>query len=198
MVDGGRAGPVGASVLAIALSAVLALACGSDDDGSSGAASPSTGEPSASVEEATTTAPDRDARSGSSTASPATDAAAATDAVVPGADPEVDAVVTAWTTVFDSATPVDAKGPHLQEADALRATLEAYAGAGSQVGGIALVPSGVRIDGDTAIITYDVNFAGTEAYGDQTGRVVRADGSWTVSREQFCAFMASARTPCPE
>lgn len=115
----------------------------------------------------------------------------------PTAEAEADAVAEAWTTVFDSSAPIDTKAPFLQDAAAHRATLEAYADAGDQVGGITLAPSAVVVDGDQATVTYDVRFAGTEAYGDQTGTAVRNGGTWLVPTDAFCRFMAASRTPCP-
>lgn len=103
----------------------------------------------------------------------------------------------AWQLVFDSEADVDAKVDHLAESAALRGTLEAFAETGATMGGISLTPTDVVIDGDSAVITYDVMFGGTVAYGDQTGTIALVDGNWTVSREEFCGFMASARTPCP-
>lgn len=96
--------------------------------------------------------------------------------ITPGADPEVDAVVTAWTSVFASSVPV---------ADKL----------GQRVGGISLRPTAVTATGETAEVTYDVLFGGT-AYSGQTGTVTRPAGRWVVGTEQFCSFMAAARTPC--
>ena len=62
---------------------------------------------------------------------------------------------------------------HIADAEALRTTIEAYTPAGEAVGGIALSPTDVVVDGDTATITYDVMFAGQPAYQAQEG-VVRA------------------------
>ena len=158
------------------LAAGLALAgCGESDDGD---------EAVDAVETTATTAP---------TTTETTAEAEGPDT----SDPEVAAVVETWTTVFDSATPVEAKVALLADGETHRATLEAYAGAGQQVGGITLVPTDVAVDGDAATVTYDVEFAGNPAYEDQTGTAVRQGDAWVVATEQFCEFMASARTPCP-
>lgn len=134
-------------------------------------------------------------------AAPATTQVAATTAAVaggyvPGADPEADAVAEAWTGAFDSTTGFDDKAPFVADAEALRATIEAYTPAGEAVGGIALVPTAIVITGETAAVTYDVTFAGQPAYQDQDGIVERVDGAWVVSRDEFCNFMAAARNPC--
>ena len=117
-------------------------------------------------------------------------------AIVPGEDADVDAVVEAYSTVFDSATTSDEKAAYLPDAAALQATIDGYATAGEAVGGIVLQPTAVSIDGDNADVTYDVLFAGTPVYEDQEGTAVLVDGVWTISRDEFCGFMASARNPC--
>jgi iron complex transport system substrate-binding protein len=131
-----------------------------------------------------------DAIAGTSTA-PAGDAA-------PGVGEDAsEAAATAWSVVFDSTTSFEDRAPHLEDADALASTIEAYIAAGSTMGGISLAPTDVTVDGDTATITYDVLFGENPAYGDQTGEMTLVDGVWTVARDEFCSFMASARNPCP-
>jgi len=53
------------------------------------------------------------------------------------------------------------------------------------------------IAGDTATVTYDVMFGESAAYTALTGEITNVDGTWTVSRSEFCSFMASARNACP-
>ena len=108
------------------------------------------------------------------------------------------AVAEAWTTVFDSTVTADAKAPFLEDPTAAAPTLAAYATTGEMMQGITLEPSDVTIDGDTATVTYDILFAGTAAYEDQTGEVANVDGTWKITTEQFCSFMATARTPCAD
>lgn len=102
----------------------------------------------------------------------------------------------AWATVFDSAADFADKVPHLQDAAALEVSNAAYAEAGERMNGISLEPTSAAIDGDVAAITYNVLFAGSAAYEDLTGEVLLVDGVWTVTRETFCGFLATARTPC--
>ena len=185
-----------ATGVAIAV-AVLLAACGDDD--SSGAdttgaptpAPPTTAAPTTAAP--TTAAPTTAAPT---TAAP-TSAAPTTAAAEPGApDGDDKAAATAWALVFDSTAPFDQKAPHLADADALAATIDAYAATGVGFGGITLVPTAVVVDGDTAAITYDVEFGGNPAYGDQQGMLTRVDGVWVVGRDEFCSFMASARVGC--
>ncbi|MFV0308593.1 MAG: Fe2+-enterobactin ABC transporter substrate-binding protein [Desertimonas sp.] len=110
---------------------------------------------------------------------------------------EEQAAADAWAMVFDSAVGFDDKAPHLDDADALRETVEAYTTAGETMGGITLEPTAVVVDGDGATVTYDVLFGGTVAYADQEGSIALVDGTWVVGRDEFCGFMASARNACP-
>jgi iron complex transport system substrate-binding protein len=103
----------------------------------------------------------------------------------------------AWSLVFDSSVGFDDKAMHLEDADALRGTVEAYTVAGDAMGGISLVPTAVVVDGDTATVTYDVMFGDTAAYTALSGVITQVDGTWVVSRTEFCSFMASARNACP-
>lgn len=102
----------------------------------------------------------------------------------------------AWALVFDSTAEFAGKAPHLEDAAALESSNAAYAASGEGFGGFGMEPTAVEINGDEAIITYNVLFGGTAAYTDLTGTAHRVDGTWTVSREAYCGFLASARTPC--
>jgi iron complex transport system substrate-binding protein len=103
----------------------------------------------------------------------------------------------AWSLVFDSSVTFDDKAPHVEDAVALRSTIDAYTAAGDAMGGITLVPNEVVVAGDIATVTYDVTFGGTAAYTALTGEIELIDGTWVVSRAEFCGFMASARNACP-
>lgn len=117
-------------------------------------------------------------------------------AVVTSDDP-ADAAADVWRLVFDSSVGFDDKEAHVEDAEALRATIDAYTAAGATMGGITLVPTDAVVDGDTATVTYDVMFGGTAAYTALTGEIAQIDGTWIVSRAEFCGFMASARNACP-
>ncbi len=173
------AGTVRISALA-AMFVLVTASCGGDD----GSARPSA-SPAATASSAATTA------TTATTASPTS-----LSEIVDGIDPDADAAAQAWTTVFDSTTPVEAKLAFLAEPEAHRSTLEAYAGAGQGVGGITLAPTAVEVEGDTAMITYEVRFAGNLAYGDQEGTLTRGPDGWVVPTEELCSFMAEARVPC--
>jgi iron complex transport system substrate-binding protein len=111
-------------------------------------------------------------------------------------DDDQAAAALAYETVFDSATDAGAKAEFLPDVADLAPTIEAYSAAGDGMGGIAMDVTSVVVDGDTATVTYDVLFGGNPAYSDLSGTLVRAGDSWTVTRDEFCSFMASARTPC--
>lgn len=107
------------------------------------------------------------------------------------------AAADAWAVVFDSTVAYDVKAPHLDDAEALQATVESYADAGAAMGGISLVPTAILIDGDHALVTYDVLFGENPAYTSLEGEMDLVDGVWVVSGDEFCSFMASARNACP-
>ncbi|MEM9514196.1 MAG: hypothetical protein AAGA42_05000 [Actinomycetota bacterium] len=185
----------------VAAGALLLAACGDDDsEGSadttaaSSTAAPTTAAPTTAAP--TTAAPTTAAptTAAPTTAAPTTAAATSAPSEPGGGDDE--AAATAWALVFDSTASFDQKAPHLADADALAATVEAYAATGDGFGGITLVPTAVVVDGDSAAITYDVEFGGNPAYGDQQGTLTRVDGVWVVGRDEFCSFMASARVGC--
>ncbi len=163
----------------------LAAACGSDDDA---AQTDSTLAPAATEAPPTTEPP--------TTAPPTTAPPTTAPPTTVAADDPAAAASAAWALVFDSSVPFDDKAAHLAEADTLRATVEAYGGAGAGFGGISLVPTATAVEGDEATITYDVNFGANPAYSDQSGTITLIDGVWTVSRDEFCSFMASARLSC--
>jgi iron complex transport system substrate-binding protein len=112
-------------------------------------------------------------------------------------DGEVDAAAAAWSLAFDSSVGFDEKAPHVEDAEALRSTIESYTDAGAAMGGITLVPTDVVVNGDAATVTYDVMFGDSAAYTDLSGLISLVDGTWVVSRAEFCGFMASARNACP-
>lgn len=110
------------------------------------------------------------------------------------------AAIEAWALVFDSSADFGDKAPHLEDSGFLASSNASYAAAGESMGGISLDPTGAAIDddGDTATITYDVLFGEQPAYTDLTGTIGLVDGVWVVGREEYCGFLASARTPCEE
>jgi iron complex transport system substrate-binding protein len=178
-------------VAACALVPLVALAaCGDDDD--STASTGTTADAGAAV--TTTAAPT------TTTAAPTTTTAAPTTTVAsggsfaPGSD-EAEAA-DAYEIVFDSATTYEEKAPHLADADALRETIEKYTAAAAAFNGFRMDVTAVTVTGDTAAVTYDLYFGTTKQYGDLPGKLDRQSGTWAVSRDEFCGFMASARVPC--
>lgn len=125
------------------------------------------------------------------TPTPMVTAAAPLDAASDG-----QAAMDAWAVVFDSTAEFVDKAPHLEDAAALESSNAAYAEAGVSFGGFSMEPTAVEFSGDEATITYNVLFGGTAAYTDLTGVIQRVNGTWTVSRESYCGFLASARSPC--
>ncbi|MEM7287893.1 MAG: ABC transporter substrate-binding protein [Actinomycetota bacterium] len=111
-------------------------------------------------------------------------------------DPAAAAAAEAFRLVYDSAAAWEDKAPHLENADALQASNEAYMAGADGVGGIGLEPTNVVVEGDTATVTYNVLFGENPAYSDLTRTISLVDGVWVVSEADYCDFLASARTPC--
>ena len=115
-----------------------------------------------------------------------------------GFDAEQQAVATAFETAVDSSLSYDEQAPFIEDAEALRETIENYPAAADVVMGISAEVTGVSIDGDTAAITYVLSFNGVDAgYGDLDGTMARIDGTWVVPRDEYCAFQAQAFNNCP-
>jgi hypothetical protein len=196
--------------LAAVAFAIGTSACGDDDQpGATAATSTSTSveaATSASTPTASTAAPASSptASAAAPTASTAEESGAAdgssgaNGSTTTTAAPSGDALAaaTAYETVFDSATALEAKANDLPDAQALASTIEAYAATGARMGGIRMEVTAVAIAGDEATATYDVLFGGKPAYQQLTGTLQRAGDGWAVSRTEFCSFMSSARTPC--
>ena len=174
--------------------ALVAAACGSDEpSGGDGAASATT---TTGVVATTTTA----APATTTTAAPAattTTAAAPEGGIVAGEDPEVDAVVLAYTTALDSVSTYEDKVPYIDDPSGLEETIAKYLETGASMGGIGVLPTAVTIDGDTAVVTYDLLFGGNPTYPDLTGEAVKTADGWKITRAGFCSLMSSARVGCP-
>ena len=98
---------------------------------------------------------------------------------------EADAASQAWRLVFDSSVGFDEKAPHIEDADALQATVEAYTAASAAMGGITLEPTEVVVDGDTANVTYDVMFGDTAAYTALSGVIALGHSTPTMPGTGF-------------
>ncbi|MBL89016.1 MAG: hypothetical protein CL517_01920, partial [Actinobacteria bacterium] len=107
-----------------------------------------------------------------------------------------EAAMTAFALVYDSSADWVDKAPHLEGSDSLESSNESYMNGASMMGGISLVPKSAVVEGEIATITYDVMFGENAAYEDLTREVFLVDDLWTVSSEDYCDFLASARTPC--
>ena len=116
---------------------------------------------------------------------------------MPGEDPEVDAIVLAYTTALDSTLGFEEKAQYIEDSADLEETVAQYNVNGEFVGGIGVLPLEVTIDGEAAEIIYQILFAGSPSYSPQTGDAIKLDDGWKVTREAFCALMVLARGGCP-
>lgn len=119
------------------------------------------------------------------------------ESIVPGADPEVDAIVVAYTIALDSVSGYEDKAPYIDDPSGLEETVAKYLATGESMGGIGVSVSAVAIDGDNAVVTYDLLFGGNPTYPDLTGPAVKTGDGWKITREGFCSLMSSARVGCP-
>ncbi len=126
-----------------------------------------------------------------------TTTAAAEEGIVAGQDPDVDAIVLAYTIALDSVSPFEDKAPYIDDPTGLEETVAKYLETGESMGGIGVWPTAVTIDGDTAVVTYDLLFGGNPTYPDLTGPAVKTAEGWKITRAGFCSLMGSARVGCP-
>ena len=185
--------PLKRTMLLLVVLAVVAVGCsGSDASETATTSAPtttSTGAPTTTMARTTTT----------TTTPPATTTTVADDGgIVLGEDADVDAVVLAYEIVFSSETTYDEKAPYIVDPEGLEQTVVQYQETGESMGGVELAPTSVTIRGDTADVIYDLLFGGTPTYPDLTGDAVLIEDTWKITREMFCAMMASARVGCPE
>lgn len=181
-----------------AIVAAFAIAgCGASDadDAASSAEGATTTEATTTTEVTTTSEATTTTEEATTTTEDATTTTEAAEPVEMSEDEA--AAAEAWATVFDSTIGYDDKAAFLDDAEALQATVESYTTAGDAMGGISLEPTTVVVDGEVATVTYDVYFGESAAYTDLSGEIALVDGTWTVSRDEFCSFMASARNSCP-
>lgn len=185
--------PLKRTLLLLAVLALVATACSQSETAETPAADLPLSTTTTAAPTTTTAAPVT-----TTTAAPVTTTTATDVGIVPGDDPDVDAVVLAYQIVFSSETGYEEKVPYLEEPDGLEETVAMYQETGESMGGVALAASSVTINGDTADVTYDLLFGGTPTYPDLSGDAVLRDGTWKITRDMFCAMMASARVGCPE
>lgn len=176
--------------------ALVAAACGSDSDtGGEGAAD--TTAPSTTTTAPTTTTTTTTATTSTTVAPATTTTTAEAKAIVAGEDPEVDAIVLAYTIALDSVSPYEDKAPYIEDPTGLEETVAEYLTTGESMGGIGVLPTAVAINGDTATVTYDLLFGGNPTYPDLTGEAVKMADGWKITRAGFCSLMSSARVGCP-
>ena len=183
-------------LLVLVAMALVATACASDDtaDTAPAAVAPvATTSTSAAI--STTTTSTTVASTTTTTESATTTGPPA--AITPGDDPDVDAVVLAYQIVFSSETDYDEKVPYLVEPAGLEETVAEYQQTGESMGGVALAPTAVTINGEVADVSYDLLFGGSPTYPDLSGDAVLVDDTWKITSEMFRGMMASARVGCP-
>jgi hypothetical protein len=170
---------------------VLAAACGdaATTEAPSTEAPPVTAAPTTSAPSPTTAPPTTPTTAPPTTAPPSAD-------IVPGEDPDVDAIVNAYSIAFDSTSTFDEKAPYIDDPSGLESTVDRYLETGESFGGIEVLATNVEISGDEATVFYDLLFNGNPTYPNLEGKAIRTADGWKVPRGIFCGLMASARVPC--
>ena len=102
----------------------------------------------------------------------------------------------AFALVYGSASPFSAAAPHLESAESLEATYAEFVAFGSSVGGIEIKPTAASLDGDMAMISYDVYVGGEPFSTGSSGAMWLRSGIWIASRGDFCAGMEIAGISC--
>lgn len=170
-------------ILAVAL---IAAACASNSG--TEASETSVAETTTSAAATTTEIPVTTTEATPTTTTAAGEPATAEDAA---------AITATYDVVFSSKTTFDEKAPLIDDATGLQETVATYLETGESMGGISLAATAITVDGDTAVVTYDLLFGGTPTYPGLTGDAVRVDSAWIVTRDMFCSIMTSARVGCP-
>lgn len=116
--------------------------------------------------------------------------------------PEADAATTAAVTdafvkFFDSTTPPDQKIALVENGQAFAPTINAQAGSPMAQGTTATVSHVALTAPDRAAVTYTILLNGSPALQDQAGWAVKADETWKVSQETFCALLTLQGNPPP-
>ena len=180
--------------------ALVTAACGGPeaDAAASTAATPAVTTSSEAPTTTTTEAPTTtttEAQTTTTVAAPTT--TTVPQVIVAGEDAEVDAIVLAYTIALDSLSSYEDKAPYIDDPSGLEETVAKYLETGESMGGIGVAVTAVAIDGETAVVTYDLLFGGNPTYPDLTGPAVKTADGWKITRAGFCSLMSSARVGCP-
>ncbi|WP_439674646.1 hypothetical protein [Embleya sp. MST-111070] len=182
------------ALLALPLVAVLVMSgCSSDDKddkkdskSSQSASAPAAGQPSTPTAPGTTAA-SSPAASGGSTGAPATGGGGST--TLTGEEKKV---ADNWDKLFDNTQPLDARKAVLENADKMGALVETLAN-DPLAKSVTSKTTAVKINGDTADVTFDILLAGAPALPGQNGKAVKQDGTWKVSLGTVCTLVGALK-----
>ncbi|GCD99581.1 hypothetical protein [Embleya hyalina] len=180
------------ALLALPLVAVLVMSgCSSDDKddkkdskASQSASAPAAGQPSTPAAPGTTAAGSPAASAGG-TGAPA----AGGSTTLTGEEKKV---ADNWDKLFDNAQPLDARKAVLENADKMGALVETLAN-DPLAKSVTSKTTAVKIDGDTAAVTFDILLAGAPALPGQNGKAVKQDGTWKVSLGTVCTLVGALK-----
>ena len=111
------------------------------------------------------------------------------------ANEEEQAVMDAWALIFDPTADFSDKAAHFQEASGLEEVNAAFGGL-VQSNGASLNPTAVSVDGDTAMVTFDLLLGGQVMQADNAAPFDLVDGTWAMPRAAFCGFFMPFGISC--
>ena len=181
-------------IVVVAALGALSIGCASGDSTETSAVPDTTTTEGSVTETTVTTAPETTSTAAETTTT--TEAPAVETVPVAVGDPDHDQIAELFAVVFDGDTSFDEKSPYIDDPAGLESTVTAYAQAAKSVGGLSLVATDIGIEGDKALIIYDLYFGESPFQVDQEGEALRGEEHWQVTRRYFCSIVKLARVNC--
>ncbi|MGC0415049.1 hypothetical protein [Embleya sp. AB8] len=187
--------------LALPVAAVMVLsACSSSDDKKDKSA-PSATAPAAGASNPVASTP---STPGTSASAPAPGGASSAPPAGAGSTTltgEEKKVADNWDKLFDANAPLDARKAVLENADKVGSLVDTLANS-PVAKSVSAKTTAVKINGDSADVTFDILLAGAPALPAQNGKAVKQDGTWKVSLVTVCTLVSllqpgSAVPGCP-
>lgn len=114
----------------------------------------------------------------------------------PSSSQQASAVKTTWTNFFNGSTPLATREQLLQNGSQYAQELAGYSQSPLAKEASATVTD-VKVNGNTATVTYTINVNGQPELPNQTGEAVLVNGEWKVSDTALCGLLklAGGQTP---
>ncbi len=114
----------------------------------------------------------------------------------PSSSQQASAVKATWTNFFNGSTPTAEREQLLQNGSQYAQELAGYSQSPLAKEASATVTN-VKVNGNTATVTYTINVNGQPELPNQTGEAVLVNGEWKVSDTALCGLLklAGGQTP---